>query len=421
MENEVSIVKKIFKKKAWIIIGILVIVGLIVGLNIYRSGQKTGIEVKTSQIRETKMVETVLASGKVTTAEKEMLYSQVSGSVKKIHVKLGQEVKAGQLLMELDIPDAGPKLLQAQASLAEAEARLIKARAGGKSSEVIEAEASFNRAKSDYVLAKEKLRRNETLFGQGAISKAELETVQADYNNREAEYRRAEAMLNSNQAGAVYSLKALESSVAAARSSMAVAEKQAAQSGLSATIDGRVMSIAVQNGDMLSPNTALITIGNLNSLRVKADIAEADAAKLKLGQKVIISSNAIPDLEYPGQVQEIGLEAVTKTKNQGETTAIPVVVSIQNNSLLRPGFNVDLKITTATIQKAVVVSFDAIVEKQGHSCVYVVRGDKVHLQKVLTGISSASAIQVKSGLKKGDKVVLNPTQGLKDGSEVKVK
>ncbi len=414
--------KKWLNKKFLIIAGVLLLVGLIVGLNVYRSGQKAGLEVKTSTVGESKMIETVLASGKVNTAQKEVLYSQVSGTVKKVHVKMGQSVKAGQLLMELDIPDAGPKVLQAQSSLADAEAKLIKARATGKSMDLIEAEATFNRAKSDYNLAREKLRRNQSLFEQGAVSKEQMETVQAEYDNRAADYQRAEATFKANQAGGSAALRSLESAFAAAQASFDLAQQQAAQKGLCSTIPGRIMSISVQNGDMINPNAALITIGNLNALRVKADIAESDAAKLKIGQKVRISSNAIPDLEYPGQVEEIGLEALTKTKNQGETTAIPVIISVQKkNSLLRPGFNVDLKITTAQIQKAVVVPFDAIIEKQGHSCVYVVLEGKAKLQRVQTGISDNRSIQVKSGLKKGDKLVLNPPKELKDGSEVRSK
>jgi len=186
-------------------------------------------------------------------------------------------------------------------------------------------------------------------------------------------------------------------------------------------MNGRVLSLAVQNGDMVAPNSALLSIGNLNSLQVAADIAEADTAKLKLGQKVAISSNALSDLNYSGKVQEIGLEAQTKTKNQGETTSIPVIISIEKNNLLRPGYNVDLKITTAINRKALIVPFDAIIEKRGHSCVYVIRGGKAQLQEVETGISDNSSIQVKSGVKKGDKVIINPPQELKDGSEVQTK
>lgn len=421
MENEVGGAKKRFTKKFWIITGVILLIGLIIGLNIYRSGQKAGIEVKSSTVRETKMVETVLASGKVNAAEKEIVYSQVSASVKKIHVKLGQEVKAGQLLMELDIPDAESRVMQAKSSLDEAEARLIKAQAGGKSIDLIEAESSFERARSDYLLAKEKLRRNESLFQSGAISKEQMESIQAEYTNRESEYKRAEALLKANQGGAGASLKALESAVASARSSLALVERQAGQSKLTAAMNGRVLSLAVQNGDMVTPNSALLSIGNLNSLQVTADIAEADAAKLKPDQKVAVSSNALPDVNYRGQVQEIGLEAQTKTRNQGETTAIPVIISIQKNSMLRPGYNVDLKITTAINEKALVVPFDAIIEKSGHSCVYLISGDQAKLQRVQTGISDNSSIQIKSGLKKGDKVIINPPQELKDGSEVVVK
>lgn len=421
MENEVGEGKKWFNKKTLIIIGVIVIIGLIVGLNIYRSGQKAGIKVKSQEVKETKLVETVLASGKVSAPDKEVIYSEVSASVKKIHVKLGQEVKAGQVLMELDIPDADTKVMQAQSALDDAEARLIKAQAGGKSMELIEAEASFARAKSNYQQAQEKVRRNESLFVQGAISKEQLESFQTELTNSESEYRRAEAVLKSNQTGSGSSVKALESAVAAARSSLDLARRQADQSKLAATMDGRVLSIDVQNGDMVIPNNTLITIGNLNSLQATADITEADASKIKLGQKVTISSGALSDVNYSGKVQEIGLEARTKTKNQGETTAVPVIISIQKNSQLRPGYNVDLKITTAIIEKAVVVPFDAIIEKGGHSCVYLVRDDKAKLQRIQTGISDNSSIQVKTGVKKGDKVIVNPPQELKDGSEVREK
>lgn len=421
MENEVGEGKKWFNKKTLIIIGVIVIIGLIVGLNIYRSGQKAGIKVKSQEVKETKLVETVLASGKVSAPDKEVIYSEVSASVKKIHVKLGQEVKAGQVLMELDIPDADTKVMQAQSALDDAEARLIKAQAGGKSMELIEAEASFARAKSNYQQAQEKVRRNESLFVQGAISKEQLESFQTELTNSESEYRRAEAVLKSNQTGSGSSVKALESAVAAARSSLDLARRQADQSKLAATMDGRVLSIDVQNGDMVIPNNTLITIGNLNSLQATADITEADASKIKLGQKVTISSGALSDVNYSGKVQEIGLEARTKTKNQGETTAVPVIISIQKNSQLRPGYNVDLKITTAIIEKAVVVPFDAIIEKGGHSCVYLIRDDKAKLQRIQTGISDNSSIQVKTGVKKGDKVIVNPPQELKDGSEVREK
>jgi HlyD family secretion protein len=421
VENEVGEGKKRFTKKTLIIIGVIVIIGLIIGLNVYRSGQKAGIKVDSQEVKEIKLVETVLASGKVSAPDKEVIYSQVNASVKKIHVKLGQEVKAGQILMELDIPNAESKVMQAQSALDDAQARLIKAQAGGKSVELIEAEASFARARNNYQQAQDKVQRNESLFAQGAISREQLEGFKTELINSESEYRRAEAVLKSNQTGSGSSVRALESAVAAARSSLELARREANQSKLTATMDGRVLSLNVENGDMVIPNTALITIADLSSLQATADIAEADAAKIKLGQKVTISSSALSDVNYSGKVQEIGLEARTKTKNQGETTAVPVIISIQKNSQLRPGYNVDLKITTAILDKAVVVPYDAIIEKGGHSCVYLIQDGKAKLQRIQTGISDNSSIQVKSGVKKGDKVIINPPKEVKDGSEVQAK
>ncbi|MGE5417247.1 MAG: HlyD family secretion protein, partial [Acidobacteriota bacterium] len=364
--------KGVFSKRNLIIIGVVTLIAAVVGLNIYRSGQKDVVSVKTTVVKQRKLVEKVPASGKVFTSQKEVIYSQVTGTVKKVNVKLGDSVKPGQVLMELDIPDAQQRLYQAKSSLAVAESALIKAKATGKSLDLIEAESAFRLAESNYRLAKDGLDRTRLLYKEGAVSRAEMDSTQADFNYKQDQYDKARASLKAARASADISLQAIEASYEGAKASLALVQRQTAQSGISAAIAGKVMSIGVENGDLVNMNTSLITVGNVDDLQVKADVTEADAAKIAMGQKVEITAGALPDEIYHGTVSEIGMEAVSKVKNQSETTGVPVVIAINDKTLLRPGYNVDLEVTTVTVKKALVVPFDAVVDRKGKPHVFVI-------------------------------------------------
>lgn len=421
LENETVIEKKPFPLRKTIIISIVVLLlASIVGLNIYRANNKDVVKVQTTEVKTRALVENVLASGKVSATEKDSIYSRVTGSIANVKVKMGQQVKAGQVLMEIDIPDAQQKIMQAQSSLAAAEAALLKNPGDGRSADLVEAQALYDKATSDYKLNEEKFKRNQALFSAGAISVSDMESAQAAYDLAKSEYQRTKANLAAAQNGSTATLASLHASVAAAQEALRVAETDADQRILKASMAGKVLSIPVEKGDMIAPNTLLISIGDLSTLKIKADIAEGDAGKMKIGQPVTITATAFPDLIFKGKVSEVGLEAVSKTKSQGESTSVPVVVKVNGSSQLRPGYNVDLKIRTAQDKNALVVPFEALVEKNGKTSVWVVRNGKAQLQAIKTGMSGSTHIQVIKGLKKGEKVVINPSSSLKDGSVVKL-
>ncbi|MGE5417029.1 MAG: efflux RND transporter periplasmic adaptor subunit [Acidobacteriota bacterium] len=426
MENKVESVtvkQPFFTKKSLIIIGVILFIALVVGLNIYRANSEEVVSVKTAEVKQTKLVQTVLASGRVAAADREVLYSQVTGSVKKINVKLGQKVIPGQVLMELNIPDAEHRLLQAQSEVASSRAALAKAKANGSQTlELLQARADYQSGENEHKKASDKLIRVQSLYDQGAATIEELENAKSDVESKKASLDRSQAGLRSAEQGASASLASLQAALDANQANLKLVEKQTAQKGLTADKAGQVMSITVSTGDVINVNSPLITIGDLNNLQVKADITEADAAKIEIGQKVLITPTALPDKKYHGTVKELGLEAVNKTRsNGGETTAVPVVIAVAKGTVLRPGYNTDLEITTAIDKKALVISFEAMIEKNGSTCVYVIRGDRAYLQKIKTGLDDNLNVQVISGLKKGEKVVLNPPADLKDKVRVSVK
>lgn len=410
-------------KKILIAAAVLTLAALVVGLNIYQYRFGDAISVQTTRVKQKKLVDTVLASGKVYTPDKEIIYSQVTGTVKKIHVHLGQTVEPGQLLMELDIPDAENRLHQAQSTLAAAEAELMRAQAGGQSQRLMEARTSLVQAENNWKIARDKLARCETLFQQGAVSQEELDKASAEARISEVLYQKALVELKAAEGSSAAEIKSLQASVEAARSNLELVRRQTAQSGLMASRKGQVMSIGVNPGDIVTAGTQLVTIGNIENLLIQADITEADVSRVKVGQRVKITAAAIPDASYYGRVKEIGLEAVSKVKqsNQSEASAIPVTVTVDKGTGLRPGYNVDLEITASVNDKALVVPYESLIVKGGKTSVYLIRNGKALLKRVSIGISDDLMVEVKSGLKKGDIVVTNPPKELKHGSKVLIR
>jgi len=407
-------------KKKLLIGGVILLVLIMVGFNVYRIKNKDVVEVTAARVTEQHLVEKIPASGNVVANDKEIIYSEVSGTVKGIHVQMGDKVTAGQVLMDLHIPNAEQKLAEARAALASAESALYQVRSGGKTSDLVAAESTLRQAESTYNMDKVALQRKQTLFEAGAISQSDLEQAQADFNTSESAYKKAQADLMRSQEAAPFYLQSLEASLESARAQMQVVERQTAQQGLICQRDGQVLSISVKTGDQITENVPLLTIGTLQKLTIQADVPESEAGKIKVGQVVSISGNAFLDEIYQGKITQVGLEVLNKTKkNQDEDTFLPVIVGVENAPRLLPGYNVDLEITVADSQ-SLVVPIEALVEKDEGNSVWVIKDGLAKLTPVKTGISDGITMEIKSGVAQDDQVVLNPPAQLQDGSKVRV-
>ncbi|MGE5371071.1 MAG: efflux RND transporter periplasmic adaptor subunit [Solirubrobacterales bacterium] len=405
-------------KAVWIAAGILVFCG-IVALNIYRINQSDALTVRMISIKERRLVDTVLSSGRVSSDFKETLFSSASASVRSVRVHLGDPVQPGQVLLELNIPEARQKLLEARSDYYKALSELEKARSGSTSLESARAYADYQQAFSDWEIARSKAERSDALHAAGALSLEETENARRDLAVKQAVLERARASLNATGKSAPSTLRSLQLAADAARTKLSLAEDQEAGTRLKSTISGRVLSIQADSGDVVQPNAALITIGDLDHLRIKADVSEADAVRIRPGQKVAVASAAMPDRKLTGKVLEVGLEAVNKSKNQTETNTVPVIVSVRPDSGLLPGFNVDLEIIASETKHALTVPYDALKEINGKTYCFVVKEQKAHLVLVTTGIEDGLRIQIRSGLRPGDQVIVDPPAALKNNRAVK--
>ncbi len=412
--------KRINLKKMLIISGIFILVLTLIIVNVYRITQKDVVTVSTARVSQKQLVEKVPAEGKVIAADKEVLLSDASGVVKAVPVRLGESVRAGQVLMEIYVPKVQENLAQAQANLSSAESSLIRARSGGKSAELTAAEHALQEAEKALELNEAAFKRAQILFEQGALSRVDLDKACSDYESGQAALEKARADYRRLLDSAGQDLQALQAAVDSARLHLESVQRQAAGQGLVCTRDGQVLSINVSTGDIVSEQTPVLTISNLSKIEIQGEVPETEASKIKVGQKVEISGNAFSDTKYQGKIAQVGLELISKTQGQDNDSYLPVIVDLDNPGVMLPGYSVDLDITTAE-EDALVVPVEALVEQDEGNSVWVVRNGLSSLTAVQTGISDGLTIQIKSGLQLDEQVVLSPPADLTDGKRIKAK
>ncbi len=409
------------RKKLLIGLGITFFILLIVGLNIYRNLQGTDIPVQVFDVKQEKIEETVLASGRVEAVKKEEIVARTNAMVQDVLVREGDRVKAGQILVKLDTAELANSLKREEANLAVQRANLAKSRAGSRPQQVEQDRAELKRTQAAYNTAKSKYDRTQILFKEGAVSKEALEAAYAEMVTAESGYRSAQQRMSLSLEGDTReSIQALEAQVRQAEVAVALAREQLGQAEVKASMDGVVLTLEAEKGKYVNTGTVLVVVGDPTEMQVKADVSESDAANLTVGQPVKLTSSAVLDREFSGEVARVGASAVTKTKSGGEQTDVQVIVRITDGSpMLKSGYTVDLKITTASNPKALVIPHEAVLEKNRVKEVFIVQKGKAFKQRIWTGIGNELYITVEKGLKKGDRIVVNPPDKLVSGSAVK--
>lgn len=415
--------KKKLAKMSWkkLLAGVLIL-GLVVSVvsaYIIKNRKPAGIPVKTAQAKIQHVQDNVFATGRVRLVEKQEFYSYEETTVKKIYVNPGETVHKGQVLGLLDIDDLGDKLSNAKANYAVQQSNLENA-LNPRPEEIAQLRADYNKAGANYQNAQKKYQRTKQLYDQDAISAQELEAAELELIAKETEYKNADAKLKIKESGPTGpELASLEAQVEQARIQMELAQQELDRTTLTAEMDGVVIAVEVAEGDHVNPGTRLITIGNTDKVEVTAGVSEADSGRLKTGQQVKVTAAALPDREYAGVLHSVSPGALVQTGNQGSQIEVPVIVRINGDSEgLRTGYTVDLTITTVDMENALVVPYEAVVEKDDKCKVYVVENGIAREKTVEIGLDTELYTEIKSGLKEGDTVVVSPGEFLIDGAKV---
>ncbi|NPV91507.1 MAG: efflux RND transporter periplasmic adaptor subunit [Firmicutes bacterium] len=404
-----------------LIIGVvaLLLVGM-VWMNLYRIKNPPGVAVTTGIAEKKKMQTTVIADGRVRVKNPEVIYAVTGGKINKVLVQVGQEVGPGEVLAQIDDEQLLMTVAQQESALTLAEANEQKTRTSTRVNEVAQAEANLAQFEASRDNAKQKLDSLETLYQAGAASKQDLDAARLDYELKQSQYELAVEQLPAARAGSEASLRASAAQTEQARAALDQARYKLEHATIRTVNGGRVLRLEIKPGDMVLQDQALVTLGSLSELEIEAEVSEVDAGRLRVGQAVEITSAASEKAKQKGTLTAIAPQAVIRVKNGGEQTVVPVTVTVEGENRLIPGTNADVEITTGLEESALVIPYEALVEKDEGPQVFVVKDRIARLCKVTVGLSDESQVQILDGIAEGDQVVLNPSEEVKDGVAVKV-
>ena len=331
------------------------------------------------------------ASGYVVAQRKAAVSSKSTGRLAFLGVEEGSRVKKGQVLASLENED------------------LIAAR-NQASAQVKQAEADLGTARAEAVDAGLQYRRYKTLVTQDLVAKQDFDTADARDKKAQAGVAAAQARIKVAQAGLANTQAALEYTY------------------IRAPFDGVVTTKYAEVGEVVAPfgaavnaRAAVVTMADLNSLMVEVDVAESNLDKVRLGQPCEISLDAIPDRRFAGEVHMI-----VPTADRTKATVLTKVKFLEKDDRILPEMSAKVAFLSQPLdpgarQARLIIPKGALVTREGRSYSFLVTGNRVKLVPVTLGLTMNDLVEVDSGLKEGDRVVLNPPASLKDGSRVKVK
>ncbi len=417
----------------WILIGVALFVLAGIGATAYKK-LTAALEVTTVRAQAQQTVgaggrAVVLnATGYVIAAHKIQVASKVVGKVAWIGVEKGDAVKAGQVIVRLEDDEYKAQMQQARGQLMTLEARLQELEAGSRPEEVAAAKANVEQARADLENAKVQLDRARQLAADKVLAKSNLDDAQARYDAAVARVRSLEKTYELVRIGPRKEvIAAMRGQVEQARGMVAFAETQLANTLIQAPVTGTILERGVERGEFVTTSFVgergakgyVVTLADLNDLRVELDISQNDFSKLGPKQKGVITVDAYPDKKWDGVIDEISPEA-----NRQKATVQVKVKVLDPDEYLRPEMNAsvaflsDEKAGAAAAGKPVVFVPASVVKNDR---VYIVVGGKVMERTIKTSGNTPQGLRVEDGLIGGEDLVVNPPAELKDGMKVQVK
>jgi len=414
---------KLFKNKwFWIGAGVLVTAIALVGAIQARKGKVQTVTVTKARVKD--VVMSVKAPGAIEPRTIVKISADIPGRVTHLAVHEGDDVKRGQLLLELDNTQYSASVQQTQASLVGARAR-------------------FSEAQANWKLAQTQYTRRKALFERKVISTQEMDTAENEY-----------AAARSAQDAAKEEVSRLSAALTGDRDRLS-------KTIYKSPIDGKITALNIEEGEIVvtgtmnNAGTQILTVSDISKMLVKADVDETDVVDVRTGQPAKITVDALPDTSFAGVVTEVGNSASRETNTtgaQGQTNFQVKVLFHDTVVAVRPGMTADVEIEVKRADKALSVPIQAVVVRQPEDLkkrgtkkqaqpkggeaiaapeedqdpnarkkkeitgVFVKVGEVAEFRKIKTGISSETDIQVLPGgeLKNGEQVVTGPYKVLRD-------
>jgi HlyD family secretion protein len=440
------------KKRRWIIFGGIAVVVIVVILAVFKGKGNDVTRVATEKAANRTVVQTVSANGKIQPEKDIKISPYISGEVVELYVKEGNEVKTGDLLAKIDPEIYISAYDQSVASMNTQQANTATARA-----RVSQAKAQYENARLTY-------ERQDKLFKQNVISQSEFDQAKSAYDVAKAAVDAADQ-----------DVKAGEFMVKSSEAALKRAKEDLTRTAIFSPNDGTVSKLSVEKGERVtgasqfSSGTEIMRIANLNEMEAQVEVNENDIVRVKMGDTALIEVDAYLNRKFKGIVTEIATSANTTGTTVDQVTNFNVKIHILKDSYkdllkpdapafspFRPGMSTTVEIQTETAKNTLTVPIQAVTTRTAkdtlnksktkpknegardddwefvgaskksseiQECVFVLDNGIAKKVNVKTGIQDNTNIQILSGLKPGQEIIVSPysavSKQLKDGDKVK--
>lgn len=361
----------------------------------FRNGMGSAVEIQTHNVTAVSPAQqnaVLTASGYVVAQRQAAVASKGTGRLVYLGVEEGDQVKEGQIIAQLEHSDLDAALAETKASLNQALANVEEAKA-----ERADAAANFE--------------RYQKLLADQLVARSAFDAA-------EARFKRAEA-----------SVGASEAAVQVARTRVRAAEVALEYTNIRAPFDGTVLTKNADVGEIVAPfgasttaRAAVVSIADMSSLEVEADVSESNIQRIQPGQSCEIVLDAYQDTRYPGLVGKI-----VPTADRAKATVLTKIKFVERDERVLPEMSAKVTFLSQPLAasemsgaKKIVIPLAAVVTRGDQKVVFVVRDGSVTETAVEIAGTIGSQLEVRSGLSEGQQIVLNPPADMKSGMKVKL-
>ncbi|MCX6628035.1 MAG: efflux RND transporter periplasmic adaptor subunit [Candidatus Solibacter sp.] len=320
------------------------------------------------------------------------ILARATGYIRKRYVDIGDRVKAGQVVAEVEAPELDQQILQARAVIDQVK------------SSVQQADAAIQQGRANENLARLTAGRMSNLLNRGVISKQDNDNAQAQYAAQQANVQVLQ------QAAA-----AMRSSVVAAEANLARLNQVKTYQTVRAPFDGVITLRNVDSGALVNEgSTLLFRIAQTGALRTYVNLPQSEAESVKVGQRANISIAELPGRKFAG--------VVTRTSNALDPTTRTLLTEVQvqnGDAALMPGMFAQVDFTITHKNPLLLIPGDTLVVRSDGPQVAVVRPDStIHFTRIQLGRDYGDRLEVLSGLEEGQRLAVNPSDEVREGAKV---
>jgi multidrug efflux pump subunit AcrA (membrane-fusion protein) len=407
------------------------IILLVRGRGAAESEPEAVVEVEVAPSQRAEMREYVEATGTLNAmpGHEASFSAAAAGRVTRVVAQVGQNVRAGQVLAELDKSVLAATVRQQAAAVEQARAQARQARAASgsqspiASDQIRQAETAIAQARANQTQAQSNLNRLQTLFGRGIAARREVEEAQTALAVALASVAQAESALAAARVNATRGVGEARTQaavtaggVSAAAAGLQVAQAELARASIRAPISGTVTKRAVNDGESVDPATPAFEVIDASSLDLVANLPAQYLGRVRTGNLAVVKIEPFPGREFEGGVVQVAPAA------DPQTNTVAVRVRLPNpRGELRAGLFADARIAVEIHANALVVPEAALVVEGDETFVFVPKSDEtVERRKVAVGIREGGRAEITRGLREDERVVTAGAFGLEDGSKIKI-